>query len=276
MAGFDMHMHSTASDGALTPTQLVERAKACGLLGLALTDHDTVAGHAEAKAAGRQLELTVIPGIELSTEWQSCDVHVLGYWINSEKLLALGRLQEIEAGRVRRIYDIVHRLERLGMPLDADAIVESAGASLGRPHIAHAMVAAGYATSLKEAFSKWLNRGKPGYVPRDKLSPFEAVEMIRAACGVAVLAHPGCGVPDALLKPLVRAGIGGVEVYHPEHNHAMEMRYARFARLHRLAATGGSDFHVSGIREVGSRITTVGQLGKLAAFLHDETGTAGI
>ena len=271
-----MHIHSTASDGALAPSQLVAAAKDRGLLGMSITDHDTVAGLAEARETGRQLDFTVIPGIELSSEYRERDVHILGYWINGEKLLSMGTLQELAAARTQRIYEITKRLARLGMALDAEAILASAGASPGRPHVALAMIEAGYVGTLKEAFSKWLNRGKPGYVPRKKLSPFEAIELIRAAEGAAVIAHPGCGVPDNLLLPLVRAGVGGIEVYHPEHNSAAEKKYARFALMNRLAAFGGSDYHVSGIRELGSRITTLGQLGKLAAFLNDERGASRI
>lgn len=269
MAGFDTHCHSTASDGALAPAELVARAKERGLMGLALTDHDTVAGLAEALAAGSRLDITVLPGIELSAEHREHDVHVLGYWIDVDRMLAAGRLQELAAARTGRIYEIVRRLSILGMELDADAIVSSAGSSPGRPHVAAAMVEAGYVTSIREAFAKWLGRGLPAYVPRSKLSPFEAVELIRTAGGVAALAHPGCGVPDSLIRPLVRAGIGGIEVYHPDHDRAAEKKYAALAHRFGLAALGGSDFHVPGVRELGCRVTTVGQLGKLAACRKD-------
>ncbi len=266
MAGFDTHIHSKASDGALEPAALVALAKERGLLGMALTDHDTIDGLDEAMAAGRALDFTVIPGIELSAMWQDKDVHILGYWIDVEKMRATGRLLELSAARKGRIYEICHRLDLLGMPVNADAILETAGNSPGRPHIAQAMVEEGYVVSIKEAFVKWLTQGKPAYVPRTKLSPFESVELIHATGGVAAVAHPGCGVPDQMIGQLVRAGIGGIEVYHPEHNRMAEAKYSRFARQYRLAALGGSDFHVPGVRELGSRITTLGQLGKLAAF----------
>lgn len=271
MAGFDTHVHSAASDGALSPAQLVARAKQRGLLGMALTDHDTVAGVGEALAAGRALDLPVIAGIEFSAEARERDVHILGYWIDPALLAADARMAELQQARVDRVVEIVRRLGMLGLPLDAEEILAAAGNSPGRPHVALAMVEAGYVVSVRDAFQKWLGRGLPAYVPRKKLSPFEAVEMIQAAGGVAALAHPGCGVPDALLQPLIRAGIGGIEVYHPEHNSQMEKKYARLALVNRLAALGGSDFHMPGIRELGCRVTTVGQLGKLAAFKHDET-----
>ena len=269
MAGFDTHTHSTASDGGLRPAELVGRAHERGLLGMALTDHDTVAGLDEALAAGRELDFPVIPGIELSAEHQERDVHILGYWIDHQQLWAGGRLQQLAAARAGRVREICRRLGLLGLELDADAILAAAGASPGRPHVAQAMIAAGYVTSIREAFAKWLGREGPAYVPRDKLTPFEAVELIRGCGGAAVLAHPGCGVPDGLLAPLVRAGVSGIEVWHPEHNKAAEQKYSRFALHNRLAALGGSDFHVPGLRELGCRVTTVGQLGKLAASRGD-------
>ncbi len=170
-------MHSTASDGVLPPARVVELAKERGLLGMALTDHDTVDGLEEATAAGRRLDFTVIPGIELSAEYNDQDVHILGYWIDAEQMRAAGRLQQLSDFRTGRIYEIVRRLSLLGMELDAEAIVRSAGSSPGRPHVAAAMVEAGYVSDLRAAFAKWLGRGKPAYVPRSKLSPFEAVEM---------------------------------------------------------------------------------------------------
>ncbi|MBR5429857.1 MAG: PHP domain-containing protein [Firmicutes bacterium] len=269
MAGFDTHVHSTASDGALSPRELVELARERQLLGLAVTDHDTVDGLAEAMAAGEELDVTVLPGIELSAEHNEQDVHVLGYWIDREKLLATGRLQQLSEARTGRIREIVRRLSLLGFELDAEAILSAAGTSPGRPHVAAAMVEAGYVTTVGEAFAKWLGRGLPAFVPRAKLTPFEAVELIRTAGGVAALAHPGCGVPDQLIPMLVRAGIGGIEVYHPDHNRAAEKKYAALARRYGLAALGGSDFHVPGLRELGCRVTTVGQLGKLAARRQD-------
>lgn len=272
MAGFDTHMHSTASDGALAPAELVRRVYERGLLGMALTDHDTVAGVQEALATGRELDITVIPGIEISAEHRDKEVHVLGYWIDADKMLATGRLQRLSASRVNRVYDMVRRLSVLGMELDAEAIIRAAGPSPGRPHVAQAMIEAGYVGSIREAFSKWLGRGLPAYVPREKVTPFEAVELIRACQGVAAIAHPGCGVPDNLIPALVKAGVGGIEVYHPDHNKAAEKKYAAMAARYGLAALGGSDFHAAGVREVGCRVTTVGQLGKLAAARQYQEG----
>ena len=267
MSGFDLHVHSTASDGANAPAALVEMAKAQGLLGMALTDHDTVEGVAEAENRARELDLPLIAGIEFSAEYRQKDVHILGYWLDSGKLSAHPRLKELQEARYQRCYESVARLARLGFDLDADQIVSSAGGSgsLGRPHIAMAMVAAGYCANIKEAFNKWLGRGMPGYVPRMKLTPQEAISLILEADGVPVLAHPGiANIPDALILQLVKAGLGGIEVYHPDHNFAAVRKYLQLARRLRLPATGGSDFHVQGVRSLGCRITTVQQLSLLA------------
>lgn len=271
MAGFDTHIHSTASDGQYTPSQLVELAKEKGLLGLALTDHDTVAGHEEARRRAAELDIPFIPGIELSAELGERDVHILGYWINGEKLLATGRLQALHSARHRRVVEIVRKLDQLGMKLDLEQILslEKAGRSLGRPHVAQAMVEAGYVGNIREAFLKWLGRGMPAFVPREKLSPQDAVALIKKSDGVPVIAHPGTGMPDSLIYALHRAGIGGIEVYHTEHNRAAEQKYLRIARKLHIAAMGGSDFHAPGIRAIGCRVTTLGQLEILSRFKKD-------
>lgn len=267
MAGFDMHVHSTASDGANAPASLVMMAKEQGLLGMALTDHDTVDGINEAATKAKEIDFPLIAGIEFSAEQNEKDVHILGYWFDLAKLSADKQVKAMQDARYQRCYEIVARLGRLGFDLDADQIVASAGAtgSLGRPHIAMAMVEAGYCSNIKEAFNKWLGRGMPGYVPRRKLDPFEAIEMILNADGVPVLAHPGItGMADSLIPILVRAGLGGIEVYHPDHNFAAVRKYLQIAHRLHLPATGGSDFHLQGIRSLGCRITTVKQLALLA------------
>ena len=275
MAGFDMHVHSTASDGANAPAALVTMAKEQGLLGMALTDHDTVNGINEAAAKAKEIDFPLIAGIEFSAEQNEKDVHILGYWFDVAKLANDKQVQEMQAARYQRCYEIVARLGRLGFDLDADKIVASAGASgsLGRPHIAMAMVEAGYCVNIKEAFNKWLGRGMPGYVPRRKLDPIEAIEMILNAEGIPVLAHPGItGMPDNFIPVLVRAGLGGIEVYHPDHNFAAVRKYLQIAHRFRLPATGGSDYHIQGIRSLGCRITTVKQLALLAQKREELVG----
>ncbi len=267
MSGFDTHIHSTASDGTYSPSQVVEMAAERGLLGLALTDHDTVNGLAEAKEKAKALDFPFIPGIELSAEIMDRDVHILGYWFDPEKMLATGRLQRLMEARRQRAAEIVHRLHLFGMDIDLAKIEEAVGDNtLGRPHIAMVMVEAGYVDSLRTAFNKWLGRGMPAYVPREKLMPVEAIQLVLAAGGVPAIAHPGIGVPDHLIPWLVKEGIGGIEVYHPEHNRAAEQKYLRIARRYHLAALGGSDFHTTGVRAIGCRVSTVNQLGILAKY----------
>jgi 3',5'-nucleoside bisphosphate phosphatase len=271
MAGFDMHVHSSASDGAMAPADLIVMAKKQGLLGMAITDHDTTAGFEEAAAKAAQLDFVIISGIELSTEIHNKDIHILGYWVDVDIIEHDSVLQLMHQARFQRCYDIVSRLSRLGIKLDADKIITDAGpiGVPGRPHIAFALVEAGYAKSIKEAFSKWLDRGMPGYVPRAKLNPEKAVEIIISAGGVPVLAHPGTGAPDSLIAELVAIGLGGIEVYHPDHNKQAEQKYLIMAKRFHIAATGGSDFHTQGRRQLGSRITTLKQLALLSQKRED-------
>jgi 3',5'-nucleoside bisphosphate phosphatase len=274
MAGFDLHIHSSASDGALAPADLVLMAKSQELLGIAITDHDTTFGIAEAESKAVELDFPLIAGIELSAELGDKDVHILGYWLDAAKIEADPELREMHQSRFQRCHEIVERLGRLGIALDAEQIIAAAGprGTPGRPHIAMALIQAGYCNSIKEAFNKWLGRGMPGYVARHKLEPVQAMQIILRAGGVPVLAHPGMGVPDSIIPRLAKAGLGGIEVYHPDHNPMAERRYLQLAHKFHLAATGGSDFHVQGIRSLGCRVTTVRQLSRLAAKREELLG----
>ncbi|MEG1500840.1 MAG: PHP domain-containing protein, partial [Clostridiales bacterium] len=251
MGGFDMHIHSTASDGQWTPQQIIDFAADSCLDGIAMTDHDTVAGLGEACLLAADRDLPFIPGIEFSAEWHERDVHILGYWLSYEETWFLDKLEELQEARRQRCLGMADRLKALGMEIDGEAIIEQAGNSVGRPHVARALVEKGYARTMKEAFQRWLARGMAAYIPRHKFCPFEAVDIIRQVGGVAVLAHPGVGIPDNLLEKLAIYGLGGVEVYHPEHDRRAEQKYLNFARYFRLAALGGSDFHGSTERGIG-------------------------
>lgn len=277
MSGFDMHIHSTASDGCLEAREIIDLARSKDYLsGIAITDHDTVAALPAACAYAERRAYPLIAGIELSTEYEDCDVHILGYWIDAAKMAADGRLRQMGQAREERCRKIARRLAALGMPVEVEAVIAAATAtkrSLGRPHLAQAMLEAGYVASMREAFIKWLGRGMPAYVPRLKLSPGEALEMVAQAGGIAVLAHPGTGAPDHLLPALVRQGLGGLEVYHSEHDELAEKKYLQMARHYRLAALGGSDFHFPGPRDIGCRLTSPEQLRFLAA--QREGGPAG-
>ncbi|MCL1974957.1 MAG: PHP domain-containing protein [Firmicutes bacterium] len=264
MPGFDMHIHSTASDGYYNAEEIIDLALATNNVnGIAITDHDTVAALPQASAYAKKLNYPLIPGIELSAEYEGCDVHILGYWIDIAKMAANDDLKHICQAREERFRQMANRLAALNMPVAVETLIaESAQTqhSLGRPHLAQAMVKAGYAENVREAFRKWLSRDMPAYVPRFKLSPFEALHMIAQAFGIAVLAHPGTGAPDNLIKLLAQQGLGGIEVYHSEHNKAAEKKYLRMAQHYHLAAIGGSDFHMVGQRSIGCRLTMPEQL----------------
>lgn len=246
--GADLHAHSTASDGVLSPAELVRAAAAVGLTALALTDHDSTAGVAEAAAAAAQAGLRLVPGVELSTDAIGREVHILGYFCAGraplEELLA-----EMRAARRRRLEQMVERLRAAGLPVALERVLALAGAGApGRAHVARALVEAGCAASVEEAFDRYLLPGRPGYVPRRKLHPGEAVRAVIAAGGVAVLAHPGLVGDDGVLPELLAAGLGGIEVHYPAHTAAQVAHYARLAEELGLIATGGSDFHGRGER----------------------------
>jgi len=265
MPGFDMHIHTTASDGLCDIDEIIELAQAAGLDGVAITDHDTVDGLAEAEQKAKEKGLPLIPGIELSADWQGVDVHILGYWIDYHQKWFRERLLFLQEERLQRCYNIAEKLAALHVPVDAGTIIKQAGASVGRPHIAKAMLSRGYVATERDAFRRYLAKGMPAYVPRVKFSPFEAVDVIQRVGGAAVLAHPATGVPDSLIGPLAHMGLAGIEVYHPEHNRQAENKYLRFAKYFRLAITGGSDFHGRADRRLGCKTTPLQQVEMLAA-----------
>lgn len=252
----DLHTHSSASDGRNSPRELVRQAKERGLKGIALTDHDTCAGLQEAFAAGLEHDLAVLPGLELSAEWCDKDVHILGYWISQSNRPLVALMAKLRSERATRIANMVARLRELGLPLMLSEVTDQNdgdGHSLGRPHVARALINRGYVDSVDEAFDLYLERGRPAYVPRYKLLPEEAIRAIVVSGGVAVWAHPG-PLASLLLKPLVKAGLAGLEVYHPDHDPRREQELLAFAQQHHLVATGGSDAHSGaalGLRSVG-------------------------
>ena len=245
----DLHVHSTHSDGTLTPAELIAAARAAGLTALALTDHDTVSGAPELLEAARGGPIRAVPGVELSAEFEPGTMHLLGYgfrWDDPALNAILSRLRDGRADRNRRILDL---LAEHGMPMEmGEALACAGGESVGRPHIARAMMARGYVKSIEEAFERWLAKGRPAYQPRYRLKPEEAIPAISAAGGAAVLAHPvSLKIAEkelvALIRRLREAGLRGIEVWHPEHTAAQRRRYLQLAQDHGLVATGGSDFH---------------------------------
>jgi predicted metal-dependent phosphoesterase TrpH len=240
----DLHLHTIASDGQLTPTQLVQLARQHGLGVIAITDHDTTNGIEEAQQAAHGSPV-VIPGIELSAEDDGHDVHILGYFLNINDSAFQQQLARFRDDRLHRGQRIVERLAQLQMPVNWQTILGFAdGGAVGRPHIARAMVGAGYVSSVKEAFDRFLYTGGPAYVARRRLSPEDAVELIHSAGGVAVLAHPGLVADyEAIVERLVPAGLDGVEVVHPANPEVVQTRLRELALHYNLIMTGGSDFH---------------------------------
>ena len=242
----DLHLHSTASDGVLAPAEVVRKAAYLKLKYIALTDHDSIDGLAEAFAeAEKHPGLTLIPGVEVSTDVAAGDVHILGYFIDWHDPELLRRLTIMRASRLDRGQAIVERLGELGMPLEWERVKEIAGdAVIGRPHIAQAMLEKGYISYLGEAFDKYISRGGPGYVERIKLDPTEAVALIRAAGGVPVMAHPLTLLNvETLIEALVPAGLAGIEVHYASFKDWEIEKLKRLAEKLGLVATGGTDYH---------------------------------
>lgn len=249
----DLHLHSTASDGQLSPSEVVQLARARRMDVIALTDHDTTAGIAEAQqAAGGQL--IVLPGIELSAEDARRDVHLLGYLINPQEDSLQAQLAYFRQERLRRAERIAGRLAELGRPIAWEQVLSQAGGgAVGRPHIARVMVEAGYVDSVDQAFDQYLHNGGPAYVWRQRLSPEAAITLIHSAGGAAVLAHPG-SLPDyaAVIERLVPAGLDGIEVIHPKNTELVRENLRALALRYGLITTGGSDFHGPDTEPIGA------------------------
>jgi hypothetical protein len=243
----DLHIHTTASDGAYSPAEIVALAKSIGLGAIAITDHDTLEGIGPALAAGYLHKIEVVPGIELGAEHQGEEIHVLGYLVELHDRDFLEKLKLFRESRVVRMEKIVKKLQGIGLPVAMNMVKAIAGeGSLGRPHLAAAMVQAGAVKTIEEAFENYIGFGCPAYVPRYKLKPVEAVRLIRSAGGVPVLAHPGLNNSSRLLEELIGAGLAGLEAFHPIHSWEQAFYYQRLAEEHGLIVTGGSDFHGTG------------------------------
>jgi len=254
---YDLHVHSTASDGLLDPEELLVRAEEIGLKGLAITDHDTVHGIEEAYAflTTNPLSLQFIPGIEMNTELDENEVHILGYFIDYHNSRLLHRLEEIREARWDRARKMVYRLKSMGLAISFEQVEKLAqGDLIGRPHVARALTEKGYVFSVKEAFDKFIGKGRPAYVPRYKFLPREAIELIKSAGGVPILAHPGL-LPNAeLVYEIINLGIAGLEVYYPEHTPQQIGRFLQLCQQFNLLVTGGSDFHGTGRHESRNRL----------------------
>lgn len=250
----DLHVHTTASDGTATPVEVVVMAKSLGLGAIAITDHDTLEGIEPALDAGRLHKIEVIPGIELGSEHGGEEIHILGYLVELHNREFLEKLTLFRDTRVHRMEKMVKKLQELGLPVALDRVTAISGSgSLGRPHLAAALVEAGIVKTTSEAFDRYIGTGRPAYIPRYKLEPVEAVRLIRAAGGAPVLAHPGLNNSARLVEELIEAGLAGLEAYHPAHSWEQASYYHRLAVEHGLIVTGGSDYHGPG-HNAGNRL----------------------
>ena len=240
----DLHLHSTFSDGRYTPAQLVEEAAAKGIGVIAITDHDSWNGVAEAQAAAARLgNVRVLTGVELGAQWENDSVHILAYHVDRGCEALHAKMDELRHGRERRLEKMLAKLESLGYHVEVEAC-DPLNRAVGRPHVAKALVAKGYFSTVQEVFDALLHRGGPAYVPQPKLSPEEAVALIHEAGGIAVLAHPSelsdGSLPERLLR---QVPFDGVEVYHPSADLAAQAKWLSLAKELGLLVGGGSDFH---------------------------------
>ena len=241
----DLHLHTTASDGTLSPSELVFQARAAGLSIISITDHDTTAGNDAAQHLVPDPGIRIVPGIEISAVADGRDVHVLGYFIDTAAPSLRAFLDRQREDRIRRVAEMGARLTALGCPIDVAPILDDAarGRSVGRPQIAAALLGAGHVRTRDEAFDRFLEFGGAAYVPRAGTSPEQVVAIIHEAGGIASLAHPGVTARDQLIAPLAAAGLDAIEAVHSDHDAATQARYRALAAELGLLVTGGSDFH---------------------------------
>ncbi len=256
--GIDLHTHTTASDGSLTPTALIQQAHGIGLAALAVTDHDTLGGLAEAAGAARELGMDFLPGVELSVEDKDGRFHLLGYGFDPEFPELAEKLAQLRRGRAARNVQMAEKMAELGLPVTLDDVRAAAKKHSGdgdeseviaRPHFAQALISKGVVASVQEAFDKYLASGKPLYQAKEVLTPADAIALLHRAGGVAVMAHPGLiPLSEAALAARVaalhdEAGLDGIEALYSQHSPADTERFLDLARRHDLLVTGGSDFH---------------------------------
>jgi predicted metal-dependent phosphoesterase TrpH len=244
MAFVDLHLHSRFSDGTYAPEEIAAQAHRCELVGISLTDHDSVEGCLDTERACAAVGIEFIAGIELTSEQEGNELHILGYCLDTHNARLLTEIAQFQAVRQNRIREMVEKLNRLRVPLSADAVFALANCRApGRPHVARALVAARLCGSLDEAFERFLKKNRPAWVPKFKMSGEKALELIHQAGGVAVLAHPGLNRTDEVIPGMVEAGMDGIECFHTKHSTATTEHYLELADHFHLLVTGGSDCH---------------------------------
>jgi len=242
----DLHVHSLASDGTYTSAQLIKESIKRKLSAIAIVDHDTVEIIPEAIAQTKDTDLEIIAGIELTAQYENQEIHILGYFVDYLNNALLEQLKAVQQNRIQRVHKIINNLSELGVELNPETVFNISGkGTVGRMHIARALVEEGHVGTISEAFRKYIGDRSPAYVLGFRLSPQEAIKIINAAGGVAVLAHPYILHNDALIAEFVNYGLEGIEVYYPEHSQSMINFYLDLAKKLNLLVTGGSDFHGS-------------------------------
>ncbi len=241
-------MHTTVSDGMLTPHEVVLEASERGLSAIGITDHDTMQGLPYAEAAGRKYGVDIVPGVELSADYERKEIHLVGYFCDPSNPVLRKTLKKIRLNRFERMVKMVEKLKKLGLSLElSDVFKNVKGNLLGRPHLAITLCEKGYCQNPAEAFKQYIGARGPAYVERMKFTPFDAIFLIRNARGIPVLAHPGLYGEDKMIPTLVSAGLLGIEVFHPDHQLFANLRYLKLAKKYNLLITGGSDFHGSNL-----------------------------
>ena len=252
----DLHLHTQFSDGTFTPEELAGHGARLGFAAMALTDHDTVEGCARMAAACMAAGIEFIVGTELTAEHNNTELHILGYFLDTQNERLLTEIAKFQTVRQNRIREMVARINELNVPLAVESVFALANCkSPGRPHVARAMVKAGLVSNLDEAFDRFLKKNRPAWVPKAKISALDAIELVHQAGGLAVMAHPGLNRTDEIIPAIVAAGLDGIECFHTKHSTAMEDRYLQIADKYNLLVTGGSDCH--GFSKVKPLIGTV-------------------
>ncbi|MBF0571294.1 MAG: PHP domain-containing protein [Candidatus Omnitrophica bacterium] len=241
----DLHIHTNFSDSSLSSQEVVDQALKAGLSCISITDHDIVQGIEPAIEAAGPHAFEVVPGIELSSEYENCDIHILGYFIDYQKGPLVEKIDVFLDARMERMKRMIMNLKGVGINnIEFEEVCAlTRSRAVGRSHLAILLEQKGWVSNIKSAFEKYLGPGCPGYAPKYKQTPFEAIELIRSSGGVAVMAHPMLTQKDELIPPFVAAGLKGLEVYYPNCTSTVTKFYERIAQKNGLIATGGSDFH---------------------------------
>jgi predicted metal-dependent phosphoesterase TrpH len=269
----DLHLHTTASDGLLQPSELVDMAWRAGIKTMSVTDHDTVAAVAEVAAAAQSSGLGFVPGIEITAVHQRRDIHILGYFFNPDDPEFNLFLERQRSDRMRRATLMADRLAEMGKPIDRDKLLtpRPGGRSFGRPMLARALVKAGHVIDARQAFDQLIGEGKPAFVARTGPDPAEVIAIVSKAGGIASLAHPGLLKRDDLIPGMVDAGLAAIEAFHSEHDPASTRHYLTLAQRHGIAVSGGSDYHGDKERRRAA-FGTVGLSPELFQRLADRAG----